>query len=251
MLPPEVLDRIVDYLYDDNRSLGACALASRAFLPTARYHRFNELRPKFFGRYGHTLISLVADCPDLARSISALSLFAPEDHPTDQMRLLQLLPALSTLYLRDDGISAISSIKPCAQGLRKLDLDLYWLPASRRIVEAISWLPALEELYLSAKLKYPGVDADFDPNVDNYPPPPRLHKVCFRREGFIGAIHKWLMSRDLPVVFAFQEVIEDYDDSIGFMRRVEPFSYAIQELAITFRASGGTRRALSRLTLRN
>ncbi|KAI0958762.1 hypothetical protein AcV7_004481 [Taiwanofungus camphoratus] len=39
-LPPELYDRIIDHLHDDRAALAACSLASRAFLQTARYHRF-------------------------------------------------------------------------------------------------------------------------------------------------------------------------------------------------------------------
>lgn len=42
-LPHELSDRIVDFLHDDRFALSALSLASRSFLPSARYHRFSRV----------------------------------------------------------------------------------------------------------------------------------------------------------------------------------------------------------------
>ncbi|KAK0451346.1 uncharacterized protein EV420DRAFT_713204 [Desarmillaria tabescens] len=42
-LPPEVLDQIIDYNYDDIPTLRSCALACRLFLPSCRVHLFSEV----------------------------------------------------------------------------------------------------------------------------------------------------------------------------------------------------------------
>ncbi|OBZ73453.1 hypothetical protein A0H81_06663 [Grifola frondosa] len=42
-LPPELTDRVIDHLHDDARSLRACALVCRAWLPRARYHLFHDI----------------------------------------------------------------------------------------------------------------------------------------------------------------------------------------------------------------
>jgi len=46
-LPPELIDLIVDHLYDDNVALKACSLVSRAFLPSARVHLFENIELRF------------------------------------------------------------------------------------------------------------------------------------------------------------------------------------------------------------
>lgn len=43
-IPPELVDQIIDHLYDDPKSLNACALAARTWLPSTRYHRFRSIR---------------------------------------------------------------------------------------------------------------------------------------------------------------------------------------------------------------
>ncbi|KAI0079082.1 hypothetical protein K474DRAFT_1705917 [Panus rudis PR-1116 ss-1] len=42
-LPPELTDRIIDHLHDDQVALGKAALASREWLPAIRYHRFRQV----------------------------------------------------------------------------------------------------------------------------------------------------------------------------------------------------------------
>jgi len=43
-LPPELVDRIIDFLYDEPRALAACSLAARSWTATSRYHRFSTVR---------------------------------------------------------------------------------------------------------------------------------------------------------------------------------------------------------------
>lgn len=43
-IPPELHDRIIDHLHDDDFALAACGLANRIWLPSVRYHRFGSTR---------------------------------------------------------------------------------------------------------------------------------------------------------------------------------------------------------------
>ena len=43
-IPPELIDQIIDYLHNDPKSLNACALTAKDWLPSARYHRFRSIR---------------------------------------------------------------------------------------------------------------------------------------------------------------------------------------------------------------
>ncbi|OCH88952.1 hypothetical protein OBBRIDRAFT_733502 [Obba rivulosa] len=53
-LPPELTDKILDYLHDDIASLKACSLACRVWLPSCRYHKFSYIHlsgPKKLERF--------------------------------------------------------------------------------------------------------------------------------------------------------------------------------------------------------
>lgn len=43
-LPPELIDRILDFLYDEPKALAACSLVARSWTTTSRYHRFSSVR---------------------------------------------------------------------------------------------------------------------------------------------------------------------------------------------------------------
>jgi hypothetical protein len=40
-IPPEITDRIIDFLYYDHKTLGVCSLVCREWVPSARTHLFN------------------------------------------------------------------------------------------------------------------------------------------------------------------------------------------------------------------
>lgn len=43
-IPPEIFDIIIDFLYDDKRTLSACSLVCSQWLPSTKYHLFSSLR---------------------------------------------------------------------------------------------------------------------------------------------------------------------------------------------------------------
>ncbi|OCH87435.1 hypothetical protein OBBRIDRAFT_736158, partial [Obba rivulosa] len=42
-LPPELTDRVIDFLHDDLNALRSCALVCHAWLSASRYHVFRSL----------------------------------------------------------------------------------------------------------------------------------------------------------------------------------------------------------------
>jgi hypothetical protein len=44
ILPPELVDRIIDFLHNEPRTLAACSLVARSWTPASRYHRFSSVR---------------------------------------------------------------------------------------------------------------------------------------------------------------------------------------------------------------
>ncbi|CDO69240.1 hypothetical protein BN946_scf185042.g142 [Trametes cinnabarina] len=71
-LPPETINRIIDYLHDDHGTLAACALAARIVHFASRYHRFSTVALNL--RRIPRLIQLLDSAPDLAHCISSLRL---------------------------------------------------------------------------------------------------------------------------------------------------------------------------------
>ncbi|OBZ66105.1 Glyceraldehyde-3-phosphate dehydrogenase [Grifola frondosa] len=55
-LPPELTDRIVDYLHDNFHDLAACSLICRAWLPSCRYHEFSTVWTWFSAKKLHEVL---------------------------------------------------------------------------------------------------------------------------------------------------------------------------------------------------
>jgi len=103
VLPPELTDRIIDYLHDDNRSLSVCSLVYRSWLPTARYHRFDMVVLKVMEM--STFQALLDSSPAVANVVSKLSLeastrFSIEYFPNnDPLSIISRMPHLRHLRL--------------------------------------------------------------------------------------------------------------------------------------------------------
>lgn len=55
-LPPELIDRIIDFLHNEPKALAACSLVARSWTATSRYHRFSMvwlMNPKNWANFDH------------------------------------------------------------------------------------------------------------------------------------------------------------------------------------------------------
>lgn len=71
-IPPELSDRIIDYLHDDARTLSACSLTCRDWLPRARYNRFKKLEVDAISCQG--LLRLLSRTPDIGAFVRDLAI---------------------------------------------------------------------------------------------------------------------------------------------------------------------------------
>ncbi|OCH94035.1 hypothetical protein OBBRIDRAFT_723682, partial [Obba rivulosa] len=59
-LPPELTDRIIDFLYGDKYTLAACGLVCRAWVPASRFHLFHSVRLRTKRQYLRWLFVLTS-----------------------------------------------------------------------------------------------------------------------------------------------------------------------------------------------
>jgi len=101
VLPPELCDRIIDYLHSSTKSLTACALVCHSWLPTARYHLFRDtlITPRTASAFD----ALVSASPSLGQAVSTLELSNLDWRSSRWLReptsFLAYLPAVSSLTL--------------------------------------------------------------------------------------------------------------------------------------------------------
>ena len=233
-LPQELLDRILDYLHDDKHSLGLCALASSALLPTARHHRFRAIDdPSACAR----LEPILANSPDLASSVKKVVFYCPNLRPA-QLSLLPHLTALSTISLKGTIDEALS-IVPYARGIRTLCFVVCgWgnhIQDYRVLIEVISKFPSLEVLRLSAE-----IDDPLGPlSYQTYLPPPCLREVKFLHGRFLDDVYRWIVAESkLPVVFSVDGRLSNPLRASSFMNSSKAMANVIQELTIIFQPYG-------------
>ncbi|KAI0792481.1 hypothetical protein C8Q75DRAFT_753053 [Abortiporus biennis] len=110
-IPPELTDRIIDYLYDDFRTLSMCALSSRTFIPAVRYHQFGFIT--LDGQRLTSFNSLLDTNPHLGHLVSTVIFQRLEQHRRWNIR-------------RQDSDQMVALIKrtPLCQRLDMINVDV-------------------------------------------------------------------------------------------------------------------------------
>ncbi|CDO72756.1 hypothetical protein BN946_scf184994.g9 [Trametes cinnabarina] len=171
-LPPEIIDRITDYLHDDHETLAACALAARIMHPASRYHRFNTLALNL--RRIPRLIQLLDSAPDLAPCISSLWLDVKFSSGIDfigALEVLSRLPSLQSFTVSCHGVlgkalkDALRKIATMKPHLTALSLIGPVYLSSSELLLAVSRFRSLEELSVDRlRTDYFGSDLLFSPS---------------------------------------------------------------------------------------
>ncbi|KAI0675095.1 hypothetical protein C8Q78DRAFT_520590 [Trametes maxima] len=194
-LPPEDIDRILDYLYDDFKTLGACALAGRVMLPSARFHRFSNIK---LSPWDNRPLLPLLDSADLARFITSVTaVYMGLRDPRCEFGFLRQLPCLCKLVVVTPppqqfpmkALFVIASYAPVT--LTSLTLFGPGETTPSRLFSALSALGTLEEL----GLQYITIDNE---DTISYapPPPPRLQRLIFHKCSDPAIVVAWLQEHN-------------------------------------------------------
>ena len=136
VLPIELMDRIIDHLHDDQKTLSACALVCSSWLPAVRSHRFRHVRIRVWPRTLAAFHTLLQATPDLPLHVANLHISCDWSTVQDMAALYDVLsslpnlPALSLSLRRSvvdpDNIRRLFSIIP--KSLQSLHLEAITLP---------------------------------------------------------------------------------------------------------------------------
>ena len=154
VLPNELMDRVIDHLHDEQKTLSACALVCSSWLPAVRSHRFRHVRvwPRTLAAF-HTLLQA---SPDLPLYVANLRISCDWSTVQDMAALYDVLsslpnlPALSLSLRRSvvdlDNIPLLLSIIP--NSLRSLHLEAITLPPVGDLIFLWMQLPHLQSFAL-------------------------------------------------------------------------------------------------------
>jgi len=70
-IPPELVDRIIDFLHDQPKALTACSLVARSWTVTSRYHQFSMvalITPRCWGKFNR----LIETSPTMLRFVRSV-----------------------------------------------------------------------------------------------------------------------------------------------------------------------------------
>jgi len=192
-LPPELMNAIIDHLVSegvDKSSLSACALVSRSWLPTSRYHLFKSIHiyhddtvdPEVPGQFP-LFVNFVEQTPHIGGFIQSLTLewTNGSTNPTDCLllddnnyfgRLLTSLHFLRDLELDYVKLGFASRIiNPGSFSLRNLKLSRLRLGYARdpfqELITFLALFSRIQQLQI--------LDANFghrDPAESDFDPPP-------------------------------------------------------------------------------
>ncbi|KAK7448795.1 hypothetical protein VKT23_013525 [Stygiomarasmius scandens] len=105
MLPQELVDTIIDFLFDDKDSLNSCALVSKSWLPSSRFHLFHTVALASTDTdKRRRLHDLITANPHIGNCIHYLQLSVPSEEDTALEALLPLLPSLRKLNLTSGSL---------------------------------------------------------------------------------------------------------------------------------------------------
>ncbi|KAI0633267.1 hypothetical protein C8Q77DRAFT_1114016 [Trametes polyzona] len=243
-LPPEIIDRVLDYLHKDHRTLAACALAGRVMVQTTRYHRFRELQlsPKHIP----TLIALVDASPEFAHVVSSVWVrFAAWTDPKSQLAFLSRLPALRgfgmiTPPYQRVSVEHLATVASHVPALTHLYLRGPAIITAALLLSALFMFRDLREVRLHGIDVYMPVDSEIPYAIS---PPPQLQRLSSRASDGALLINQWLQAHGAGLR-SLQHFIQDPRDAMQLSKVVDLCANTVKDLEVVFLPEGRMADAL-------
>ncbi|KAH9928087.1 uncharacterized protein B0H18DRAFT_1001337 [Fomitopsis serialis] len=152
VLPPELFDESIDHLWDDPKSLAACALTCRSWVGTSRLHLFRTVRIQNADQCAR-FAALLQSAPVIAQCVRRFTVSAEYKGVDESGRpFLHKLERVTTI-----GLSRVRwhTLLPETQAaffkffarVRTLFMFEVRFEASRDVLDFLGAFPALNELY--------------------------------------------------------------------------------------------------------
>ena len=192
-IPPELVDIILDYAYNDLSLLTACSLVCRAWFPSARYHIFHNvsLNSQNASSFVRLLNAPLSTISHFTRRIEAKDTYEDERWLSSMFPCLSVLPALTSVSITssfdttfsEETLATLASFDT----LVELKLAECAFEDFSQVQKLLCSFPVLEKLHLEADWPEPRQIA---PTAGR--PSPRLNEVYLRCES--SHVLAWLIT---------------------------------------------------------
>jgi hypothetical protein len=268
-LPPELIDRIIDYLHDSPADLHTCARVCRAWLDPSRFHLFytvsirlmGDRKSAVFSKY-RKLYNIIRRCPRIAFHVRELRVGLGYHFwvlsGSTWLKITNILPPLLQSFTR------IRKLQICDVGwasltpdLRKSFRDLTALPSLVQLeVRLASFVklddlrsliqPSLTRLLFSAYWHESGPDASCILDVENEQAALQEQRPCPLESLTLGAMFEREYSQFVDWILGAQSVID-----ISNLRALDVWCHPDRRQQITTRLVRGLGSSLEHLTIRH
>jgi hypothetical protein len=131
-IPPEIVDQIIDYFHNDPKTLKACSLVAREWIPSARLHLFAKL--SFSSTQdGIRFNELVSSSPNLLRYCQELTAGVADKFGSPPGSATHFIRCLPTLRKHADGFSSLRTLRVRGFYSRPKDFSKFLVAISDKI----------------------------------------------------------------------------------------------------------------------
>jgi hypothetical protein len=253
-IPPELTDRVIDFLHNDWESLKSCCLTCKAWLPASRYHLWHRVVLRFTGNdderaYADFLksspiitscivdltVEFVQSCRSSARKSESDWIQGTLIPIFSTLRFLRRLMFINARFRAEDDEKAggfLSSIVTKLSSVRALQFSLCHFAKFSQYVELVWGCPNLETLRLD--------NVTFD-TIDTYlprpPAVPRLHLkflMIIFYSSHMPTVIEWLISEGLCSHLDFLVVFQLQVESPAVRRLLPVIGSHLRHLSISY-----------------
>ncbi|KZT72772.1 hypothetical protein DAEQUDRAFT_808758 [Daedalea quercina L-15889] len=237
IVPPELCDYIIDYLHKDRKSLEACTLTCREWVPTSRYHLYCDVflhKPKLFPAFKRLLTA----SPLLGSYVRVLRISKLDKaSQADLMMVEELLPAIlgdlpNLEHLGGSLLSTAASIlrfMPDRTPVTELCLQYCEFSALDDFARLFYSCPRLQSLELCG-VCWASTSCDVLPPILDAPEPRRL--VLGRDVDFASAIGFLLRGNHHRHIHSLSAALSSEADAYALSVLMENIGETLTELEI-------------------
>jgi hypothetical protein len=236
-LSPELIDIIIDNLHNDKRSLSACCLTSKQWVPSCRFHLFSKITVTphrissvlhFLESHSHSIASLVRNL--VVDDFSEWGLNEdPEDgtrlcFPADKLRrVFLLLRSVEHLHIHNCYHVIKSNMFSVLTNVRELVMEDIRLTSLQHTLSFVYAFPKLETLSIIGRSTW----GDRSSPPYRYKTRPGQPSFSLRKldlnDSHLSSISQWLLGLDpVPPIFSLSlyVVVDAPQSSIALLRSI-------------------------------